>query len=87
MQSVLKSSCTVESEAALTSITATLGAAIPRWDERVLFQRTGELGAGPGMAGHTPFRANTHRTGRETPLAVLLWEANKQRKKINYMEK
>lgn len=70
----MKSICSREPDVALTSIAATLGAALSSWGEQALVPVAGERGAGVSVAGHTPSGANTHSAGRGTPLAVMLRE-------------
>lgn len=74
----MKSICSSEPDVALTSIAATLGAALSSWGEQALVPMAGERGAGVSVAGHTPSGANTHSAGRGTPLAVMLWEPERR---------
>lgn len=71
---------------ALTSIAATLGAALSSRGEQTLVPGAGERGAGARAAGNTPSGANTHGAGRRTPLAVVLWVPEKQRDRQSHTE-
>lgn len=52
--------CDNRPDSGLTSITATLGAALSSWREQALVARAGERGAWESVAGYTPSGANTH---------------------------
>lgn len=71
---------------ALTSVAATLGAALSSRGEQTLVPGAGEGGAGASAAGYTPSGANTHGAGRRTPLAVMLWVPEKQRDRQSHTE-
>lgn len=71
---------------ALTSIAATLGAALSSRGEQTLVPGAGERGAGASAAGYAPSGANTRGAGRRTPLAVVLWVPEKQRDRQSHIE-
>lgn len=61
----------------LTSIVATLGAALSSRGERALVLRAAQRGAGPGAAGHAAPGADAQRAGRGAPLAIVLRETKR----------
>lgn len=64
-------------KAPLTSVVATLGAALSSRGEQALVRRAAQRGAGLGAAGHAPPGAFAQRAGRGAPLAVVLKETKR----------